>query len=129
LKAELFVLCDAATLQGEKLNLLGTFDTIRSRLLPAVRPHMAIAFILRFTPDEAGMHDVRVSFTDADGKPVVAPLENNVAFPLTETRSSGKVPLVYALQGLPFFHFGDYAVQLFVDSQLISEIPLFITPE
>ena len=46
------VLCDAATDDNGKLNLLGSFDTIYAPQLPAVHPQCAVALRVTFQPGE-----------------------------------------------------------------------------
>ena len=47
------VLCDAATDDNGKLNLLGAFDTIYTQQLPAVHPQCSIALRVTFSEDLA----------------------------------------------------------------------------
>ena len=42
------VLCDAATDDNGKLNLLGAFDTIYTQQLPAIHPQCSIALRVTF---------------------------------------------------------------------------------
>jgi hypothetical protein len=44
------VLCDAATDDNGKLNLLGAFDTIYARELPAIHPQCAVAHCASRSP-------------------------------------------------------------------------------
>ena len=64
---QIAVLCDAATDNNGKLNLLGTFDTIYTTQLPAQHPHCAIALRTTFSKVEEGKHVVKMSFVDEDG--------------------------------------------------------------
>ena len=49
---EVFSLCDAATIEGGKLNMLGAFDTIMAEKVPVVHPQCTIALRLRFNASE-----------------------------------------------------------------------------
>src|SRR5438876_1184569 len=60
------VLCDAATDENLKLNLLGAFDTICTPQLPAVHPQCSIALRLTFGHQDEGEHKLRLNFVDAD---------------------------------------------------------------
>src|SRR5437588_12942468 len=61
------VLCDAATDDNGKLNLLGAFDTIYTQQLPAVHPQCSIALRVTFFSGAEGKHTLRLNFVDADG--------------------------------------------------------------
>ncbi len=50
--AETFALCDAATDQGGKLNILGTFDTLYVPSVPAKHASCAIALRVRVEKSE-----------------------------------------------------------------------------
>lgn len=45
---EVFSLCDAATYSGGKLNILGAFDSIKTKGLPFSLPRFTVAVRLRF---------------------------------------------------------------------------------
>ena len=68
---EVFSLCDAATHERGKLNILGAFDTIWSKQTPIQYPQCAIALRVRFSSIERGRHAVAVNFVDIDGKPLI----------------------------------------------------------
>ena len=75
---EILALCDAATDQQGKLNLLGAFDCIFARQVPVVHPQCSVALRIRFRRIESGAHRIKISFVDEDGKPVVPSLDANV---------------------------------------------------
>src|SRR5439155_356479 len=54
MQAEIFTLCDAATVTGGKLNILGSFDTIGAHTFPCNHPLCAVACKLRFDVGEEG---------------------------------------------------------------------------
>lgn len=60
MEVEIFALCDAATDYGGRLNLLGTFEQIRTKQFPAAHPHFAVALRIRFERIEEGDHPVRI---------------------------------------------------------------------
>jgi len=65
------VLCDAATDDNGKLNLLGAFDTIYTQQLPAVHPQCSIALRVTFGHEDEGQHKLRLNFVDADGRSIM----------------------------------------------------------
>ena len=72
---QIAVLCDAATDNNGKLNILGTFDTIYTSQLPATHPQCSIAVRMTFNKVEDGTHTVKLNFVDEDGKSVMPPIE------------------------------------------------------
>src|SRR5262245_65894925 len=72
---QIAVLCDAATDNNGKLNLLGTFDTIFTSQLPAIHPQCSIALRMTFNKIEEGNHKVKLNFVDEDGKSVMPHIE------------------------------------------------------
>src|SRR5438045_4597376 len=78
------VLCDAATDESGKLNLLGAFDTIYTQQLPATHPQCSIALRVTFFSGDEGKHNLRFNFVDADGgsiMPDFPPIAVDVALP------------------------------------------------
>jgi hypothetical protein len=69
------VLCDAATEDHGKLNLLGSFDTIYTPQLPAVHPQCAVALRVTFSPGDEGPHKLKLNFVNADGHSIMPPAD------------------------------------------------------
>ena len=65
------VLCDAATDDNGKLNLLGAFDTISTPQLPAVHPQCSVALRVTFFSADEGKHNLKFNFVDADGRSIM----------------------------------------------------------
>ena len=65
---EAFLLCDAATDQQAKLNILGAFDIVFAKKVPAIHPACAVALRIRFQKIEEGNHSIRIYIIDEDGK-------------------------------------------------------------
>ncbi|WP_407992464.1 DUF6941 family protein, partial [Pontiella sp.] len=66
MKIEVFALCDAATDNHGKLNILGTFDQIYAARVPVSHPACAIALRLRFDKMEEGVHSVKLQLVNPD---------------------------------------------------------------
>jgi hypothetical protein len=123
---EAFLLCDAATEFGGKLNVLGAFDSIFAKEFPAVHPHCAVALRLRFDRIETGQHRVRLNFIDADGKAVLPPLDASINIGMREGDASICANLVLNIQGVKFEKAGAYSIDLAVDGRHEKSLPLFI---
>jgi hypothetical protein len=127
-------LCDAATDYQGKLNLLGTFDTIFSRKLPAVHPSCAIVLRIVFTADETGAHRIRINFVDEDGKAIIQPLDLPFDIRLPAGAISLSRNFILNLQQIKFDRAGSHSIDIAIDGRHEISIPLYVrevpeTPE
>ncbi|HNW92061.1 MAG TPA: hypothetical protein PKM88_04025 [bacterium] len=123
---EIAALCDAATEQAGKLNLLGTFDRITTSQFPFIHPLCAVVYRIRFNWPEQGPHAVKVNFIDADGRSIVPPLENTMEIRVPQGRESSVANLILLIQGLRFTAPGLYAVDLTIDGNSMRSLPLTV---
>jgi len=79
------VLCDAATEDNGKLNLLGAFDMIYAPQLPAVHPQCAVALRVTFMSGDEGDRKLRLNFVNADGRSIMPSIEIPVTVALPTT--------------------------------------------
>ena len=121
---EAFLLCDCATDQQGKLNVLGAFDTLFFKELPGVFKACSIAARVRFEKIEAGEHELRLTIIDADGKHVVPPLGGKVNVRIGKNSDSVPVNLILNIRDLKFESFGRYRVDFALDSQLQKSLPI-----
>jgi hypothetical protein len=124
MKIEVFALCDAATDNRGKLNLLGTFDQIYAAKMPVVHPACAIALRIRFDKMEEGAHKVSLQLVDPDGSPVFQPMEGEVHPRMAPDIESVAVNLILNFQHMKFETFADYQVNLIVDDVSMGSLPL-----
>ena len=120
------VLCDAATDDNGKLNLLGAFDTIFTPQLPAVHPQCAVALRLTFAAGDEGSHKLKLNFVDADGKSIMPPVEIPVAITLPEDAHFLTRNFIVNIQGLKFAETGVYSVDVRLDDKPEAAIPLWV---
>ena len=123
---EIFAICDAATADSGKLNILGAFDAVHVRQLPAVLAHCAVAIRLRFVTAERGDHRVDVRFIDADGKNILPPAGGGIKVDFADAQRSASFNLVLNIPGLNIEHPGDHSLELLVDGNGIASLPLDI---
>ncbi len=126
MKVEIFTLCDAATSHGGKLNILGSFDMIIIKQTPIVYPSCSVAIKLRIEKIEEGNKNLRISFVDADGKPILPPLEQTFTVQVAPGLSTASANLVLSIQQLKLENFGDYSIDLAIDGRLEGSIPLYV---
>ena len=120
------VLCDAATDESGKLNLLGAFDTIFTQQLPAVHPQCSIALRVTFGHEDEGQHTLRIGFVDADGRSIMRGIEIPVQFTLPGDSHFGTRNFVVNIQQLKFESPGLYAIDISLDTQPQASIPLLV---
>ncbi|MCF7818936.1 MAG: hypothetical protein K9M54_13750 [Kiritimatiellales bacterium] len=124
MKIEVFTLCDAATDNRGKLNILGTFDQIYAASMPIIHPACAIALRVRFDKMEEGAHKVNLQLVDPDGRPVFQPMEGEVLPRMAEDVDSVAVNLILNFQHVKFAAFADYQVNLAIDDISVASLPL-----
>jgi hypothetical protein len=121
------VLCDAATDDNGKLNLLGAFDTIYTPQLPAAHPQCSIALRVTFMAGDEGKHQLRLNFVDADGRPIMRdfpPIPVEVELP--EDMHFCTRNFIVNIQQLKFENPGLYSIDIAVDNQPLTSIPLLV---
>ncbi len=123
---EAFLLCDAATDQQGKLNVLGAFDTIWAKKLPAVHPACSVATRVRFPKDEGGSHSVKINIIDEDGKSIGPKLEGNINVHIRDDVNSTATNIVLNIQGLKFEKYGQYRVDLAIDNEIMGSLPIHV---
>ena len=120
------VLCDAATEDNGKLNLLGAFDTIFAPQLPAVHPQCAVALRVTFMSGDEGARKLKLNFVDADGKSIMTPIEIPVAVSLPDEALFLTRNFIVNIQQLKFAEEGLYSVDVRLDDKSQAGIPLSV---
>src|SRR5690348_2922249 len=118
MNVQVAVLCDAATDDNAKLNLLGAFDTICAPQMPALHPQCSVALRLTFFNGEEGKHTLRFNFVDADGRSIMPnfpPIPIEVALP--EDVHFGTRNFIVNIQQLKFENPGLYSIDIMLDDQ------------
>ena len=118
------VLCDAATDYKGKLNLLGTFNSVHTRDLPANYPQCSIVLRVVFKVVEEGSHKLRINFVDEDGKFVMPSIELPFEVKVPENDSFAYRNFILNIQRLKFEKFGQHAVDIAIDGRQEASIPL-----
>ncbi len=124
---EAFLVCDAATDQLGKLNVLGAFDAIMARTAPVVHPQFSVAVRLRFNKSESANHPFRLNIINEDGKSIlVKPIDGNLAVQIQQAEQSVVINLVGNFRDIKFEKFGRYSVDLTMDGKQRGSLPLFV---
>jgi len=126
MRVEIAALCDAATDQAGKLNLLGAFDRMGGQL-PLVIQQCAAAFRIRWDRLDAGEHVLVLSLRDTRGIPLVPPLESKIQVPeMPPHIESHAINLVLNLQRLRVDREGKYLMILTIDGVEFAMLPLWV---
>jgi hypothetical protein len=128
MQVEVFAICDAATSDNGKLNILGSFDTIWVKKFPAVYPHCAVAVKMRFQAVEQGEHAISVRFIDEDGHNILPPANGSFSVGMPADQRSASADIVLNIQSLNLVKAGEYALELTVDGHNAISLPLFVRP-
>jgi len=120
------VLCDAAADYGGKLNILGTFDTIVARQMPAVHPHCTVALRMAFDRAEEGNRNVTMSFIEDDGRAVMPPIEVPIQVEVPQDAIFVSRNFIVNIQQMRFEKPGHYAIGILLDGRLEASIPLHV---
>ena len=120
------VLCDAATEDNGKLNLLGSFDTIYAPQLPAVHPQCAVALRVTFMSGDEGARQLKLNFVNADGRAIMPPIEIPVAVALPDDALFLTRNFIVNIQQLKFSEAGLYSVDVRLDDKSQGNIPLSV---
>ena len=123
---EVFLLCDAATDQQGKLNVLGAFDTIWTKKLPAIHPACSVVTRIRFAKIEDGNHSVKIQIIDQDGRNIGPKLEGNISVKTGANLDSSVANLILNIQRLEFKQYEKYIIDLAIDGDIKASLPLYV---
>ncbi|MBN2590000.1 MAG: hypothetical protein JXA96_09065 [Sedimentisphaerales bacterium] len=124
MEVEAFLLCDCATDQQGKLNILGAFDRLYARKIPAIHPACAVAVRLRFSKFEEGEHTMKINFIDADGNSAGPALERAISIQMPENDTSCIRNIILNIQGLRLNKIGEYMFDFAMDGEQQACLPL-----
>ncbi len=125
---EVFSLCDAATNDTGKLNILGAFDTLWMTQVPGIHPQCAVVLRIRFGIQERGEHSIGVNFVDVDGKHIIPSANGVINVSFSDQQRTGSANLILNIYGLKIDKFGEYSIDLAIDAVNAASLPLFVLP-
>jgi hypothetical protein len=126
MEVEIFTLCDHAQDFNSKLVIVGTFDTIFSAQFPLTYSNFAIAGRLRFSNKEVGQHDFKIRLINAEGQEIIPNLEGNMGIQKNPLAEHSTVNFAINLNNLQFPQAGRYSVELYIDSEWKTGLPLIL---
>ena len=126
MNVQIAVLCDAATDDNGKMNLLGAFDTIYAQQLPAVHPQCAVALRVTFAADDEGQRKLKLNFINADGRAIMPAIEVPVKVTLPDDAHFLTRNFIVNIQQLKFAEAGLYSMDVRLDDKSQASIPLLV---
>jgi hypothetical protein len=124
---EAFLLCDAATDQHGKLNVLGAFDNIFAHKVPLLYPACAIAARIRFDKAEEGEHSILINIMDEDGVSIGPKPQGKISVRVHDAAGTSVANLILNIQRLEFKRYGKYWIDLDVDGTIQASLPLQVS--
>lgn len=129
MEVEAFLVCDAATDQLGKLNVLGAFDAILAPGAPFLHSQFSVALRIRFNKSESANHPFRINIVDQDGKSILPkPVDGNVNVQIQQAEDSAVINIVGNFRDVKFNSFGRYSVDLTMDGKQRGSLPLIVKP-
>ena len=120
------VLCDAATDDAGKLNLLGAFDTIYAPQMPAIHQQCSVALRATFQPGDEGTRKLSLNFINADGRSILHGIELPVSVRLPDDAHFLTRNFIVNIQQLKFDEPGLYSVDVRLDNESVASVPLLV---
>jgi hypothetical protein len=126
MEIEIFTLADFAQDNNSKLTVVGTFDSIQSKVFPVQHPACSIACRLRFAVKETGAHDFKLRLIDEAGKETIQPVEGTINIGTPPNGQFSTINIVINFNQLQFEKAGRYSFELYLDGDWKSGLPLFL---
>jgi len=125
IKIEIFTFCDFAQVNGGKLTIVGTFDTIVARNFPCIHPQLSVVIRMRFDMWEFANHSFRIETRDLEGEMNMEAITGNV-----DVQGAGNTTavshLVFSITNLQIKNPGVVNFVLFIDDKEAGYIPLYV---
>jgi hypothetical protein len=123
----LAVLADNANVAaGDKLNVIGIFDTLGAPSFPIVHPTMALAMRFRFEyGDGPKTHKIKITLRDEDGKEYMR-ADGELKVPKVATGAFHHVNQIINLVNMGFSKQGIYAFHIEWDGKPVGRVNLAV---
>jgi hypothetical protein len=129
MEVEIFTLCDAATEDNGKLNILGAFDQLTSGQFPFTHPLCALAMRVRVERMEEGRRQFAIQLVNADGQPFRPPVTGEFKVGFGPQNADWKhVNMALPIPQLRFERPGIYSIDLSIDGQHQRSVPFRVVP-
>jgi hypothetical protein len=122
---EVFTLCDNVQNYADKLVIVGTFDSIFAKSLPAIHPVLSVAIKLRYRNDEQGSYRLRLEINHDQGSETLVGIDGQIDLRAGRMDSS-VANLAFNIVNTTFKVYGDYSAQLKIEGEVIGKIPFYV---
>lgn len=131
MNVQVAVVCDCANVaQGEKLNVMGVFDTLHCPRFPATHPMLAL--VLRFECDfadaEKRQHEITIELKDEDLRQH-ARASANIAMNAIPAGRTGCLNQILNFAGMTFRRPGTYNFHVSWDGKEVARVPLYVVEQ
>ncbi len=128
MQLEILTLCREARYNGQVLDISGAFDIFVTPRMPLVVPSCWLAGRVRFERIEEGEHQLKIMVMDADGRPVVPEIAEDLTVQFA--RDLPTVCKAFAIQftQLVLPEHGEYAIKVGVDRISLASVPIYVLP-
>ena len=125
---ELLTVCDFAEDVGNgKLVIVGVFDRMVVKSIPAVHPLLSVAARIRFFQYESGNHSLKITLQDADDVYLVPPVYGDLVGSAISGNESSAANIIINVEKLKLNKLGKHSVKLEIDGVLVRSVPFFVT--
>jgi len=126
MQVKLAVLADYANVTGDgKLNILGIFDRMTVREIPAVHPQMHLVLRLEaHSAEKDRLHTIEIRLQDPDGQSIFD-VQGEIV-PRGEFNSPVSTNQILTLNNLQLTKIGEFTFLVFVNNDLKAEVPLMV---
>jgi hypothetical protein len=126
MEIEIFCVSDYAANYGGKLSIMGVFDAVAVHALPHSHTPLAITLKLRFGEKEIREHSLEIRLTDPF-KHTVASIKGKITpAQIKDTLNYSSTLFIGNIQGFRFTKLGRHNIELFIDGEWYSALPLTI---
>lgn len=126
MKVELLAICDAATDQQGRLNILGIFEGIAAPKEPIVRGRCSVVTRMRFSNEETGSHELAIRVRNSKGIQLIPEIKARFSVKIPANRRSVALNMVLNINQLKIGEFGNHEIALFLDEAFQSSVPLTV---
>ena len=112
-----------------KRNIIGAFSSIFSPTFPLIYPSISLVIQIDGDSSEGGIHDLELSFVNADYKALVPPIKGQFDLMKDMTPIDGlplSTEIALDLQNIPIPGIGVYEFSIKVDGRHLGGIPLYV---
>lgn len=120
-------LCDYASPgEGGKLNVLGIFENIFSHTNNFIHPQLYI--VTNVSIKKSGnLKQIIKIVRERDSAEIIKSLEFNISIQSIPDSKEAKIGFIGQFNSIKFEEFGNYVVQIFIDSEKLGEVKLSVS--